>query len=144
MKHNRLLKKITRHVLMAAMIVSMLSGCGKDSDVASDFASKMADATGQNDAGKDENNKDTDSANKTDTASETDGPVRVDEVVDEKWIEVLKENGTFYDAFYNYPKIMKEEEPNHPDNVKMPGGIIKEKDKQINRLLGIIEKGKKQ
>ena len=126
MKHNKLLKKITCLVLMAAMIVSMLAGCGKDSDVASDFASKMADATGQNDAGKDENNKDADSTDKTDAASETDGPVRVDEEVDEKWIEVLKENGTFYDAFYNYPKIMKEEEPNHPDNVKMPGGIIRE------------------
>ncbi|MBO4890142.1 MAG: hypothetical protein J5574_04040, partial [Lachnospiraceae bacterium] len=88
MKRQSLSVKITCLVLMAAMIVSMLAGCGKDSDVASDFASKMADATGQNNAGKDENNKDADSTDKTDAASETDGPVRVDEEVDEKWIEV--------------------------------------------------------
>lgn len=30
------------------------------------------------------------------------------------------------------------------EELKEKGGIIKEKDKQINRLLGIIEKGKKQ
>ena len=127
MNRQSLSVKITCLVLGVTLCVLPLAGCGKDSDAASDFASKMADATGQNDdAGKDTNDKDTDSSDKTDAASETDGPVRVDEEVDEKWIEVLKENGTFYDAFYNYPKIMKEEEPNHPDNVKMPAGIIRD------------------
>ena len=49
-----------------------------------------------------------------------------DEPVDEEWIGVLKENGTFYDALYSLPKIMEEDPGNHPDNVKMPDGIIRD------------------
>ena len=126
MKHNTLLKKITCLTIMVTMIVSVLVGCGKDNDASSDSAPKMADATGQNDAEKDDKDIDAGSEDETEAASETEEPVTVDEDVDEKWIEVLKENGTFYDAFYSYPKIMKEEKPDHPDNVRMPAGIIRE------------------
>ena len=115
--------KIVCALLISTLGLSVLTGCGDDD--ASDFASKLAQAGGaqesdDTDKGSDKKEGDAvkDMADKITAAA--------NEKVDEAWIEVLKENGTFYDAFYNYRKILKEEEPNHPDNVKMPDGIIKE------------------
>lgn len=107
-------------MIASAMIATMITGCGKDGTSTSG-ESNVTDVA-------DKTTDDVESDNNTaDSGSKSDNAVEIpDEQVDEKWIEVLKENGTFYDAFYNYPKIMKEEEPNHPDNVKMPDGIIRD------------------
>lgn len=123
MRKNTTIGKITCMLLISAMSISLLAGCGDDDS--SDLAAKLAKAGGQqedDDADKDSKGKGgnavKDMADKLVAAA--------DENVDEAWLNVLKENGTFYDAYYNYRKILKEEEPNHPDNVKMPDGIIKE------------------
>ena len=116
---NTVFKKIICAAVASAMIATVLTGCGDDK--ASDKPATVADQEGQGSDDASDANKTDDSGSKSDVATEI-----PDEQVDEKWIEVLKQNGTFYDAFYNYPNIMKEEEPNHPDNVKMPDGIIKE------------------
>lgn len=119
MRRSIVFYKIICAAISSVMIAALLAGCGKD-DVS---APTPEIAASENVTSEESANvrSDTSVISKDDAA--TDIP---DEQVDEKWIEVLKQNGTFYDAFYNYPKIMKEEEPNHPDNVKMPDGIIKE------------------
>ena len=122
MTGNRIIKKIICIMLVTVLGLSMLAGCGKKDD-AKDTASNTEESTGAGNSGDD---NDESKQEKGDSQAESDEPVTVDEEVDEKWIDVLKANGTFYDAFYNYRTILKEEEPNHPDNVKMPGGIIKE------------------
>ena len=124
-------KKTLCFMLAAVLSASMLTGCKDKKDDKKDLSSKLAEATGQNDSDNVDQSEADDKGSKgesNDGAGNTNNePVEIpDEQVDEKWIEVLKENGTFYDAFYNYRKILKEEEPNHPDNVKMPSGIIKD------------------
>ena len=117
-------EKIICAILITVMGASLLTGCG-EKDNTSDFASKLAGAAGASD----DKGEVGDKKSKTEDAAQAmaDKLAEVaDEQVDEKWIDVLKANGTFYDAYYNYRTIMKEEEPNHPDNVKMPKGIIKE------------------
>ena len=101
-----------------------LCACGDDDDKAS-LSSKLADATGKT--------EDTGSNSQSESEKPGTDPTLsarlaelADEEVDEEWMEVLEANGSFYDAFYNLRKIMKEEEPNHPDEVKMPDGIIKD------------------
>ena len=42
------------------------------------------------------------------------------EPVDAAWQEALKRNGTFSEAFLRLGDIMQTEQPNHPDNVKLP------------------------
>lgn len=110
-------------MLAAVICASALTACGDDS---------KETATGQTQSDADPVSE---QATETPKADESDAPDAAtptvaeqypEEDIDEKWIEVLKENGTFYDAFYNYPKIMEEEEPNHPDNIKVPDGIIRE------------------
>ena len=132
---KRTIGKILCITLAVTMSASLLTACGDrdKEDAASDLASKIADAAEQSDGSqKDEKEKesdDKDSKDKSEKAAKDMADklaAAVDENVDEKWIKVLEENGTFYDAFYNYRNILKEEEPNHPDNVKMPDGIIKE------------------
>ena len=132
---KRTIGKILCITLAVTMSASLLTACGKrdKEDAASDLASKFADAAGQSDESqkddKEKESKDKDKKDKSENAAKDMADklaAAVDENVDEKWIKVLEENGTFYDAFYNYRNILKEEEPNHPDNVKMPDGIIKE------------------
>lgn len=123
---RRMIWKVRCLVLVAGMSTLLLSACGGKEDAATGFASKLADATGQSsESPKDDKEKDSEDKSENAAKDMADKlTAAVDENVDEKWIEVLEENGTFYDAFYNYRKILKEEEPDHPDNVKMPDGII--------------------
>ena len=131
MRRNVVPEKALCALLILTMCVSVFAGC--KSKEKADLTSMLNEESGQGDNGG--TDKDNDKADKDKEAgSEAGDAVKdltdklaesVDEQVDEKWIDVLKENGTFYDAFYNYRKIMKEEKPDHPDNVKMPKGIIK-------------------
>lgn len=128
MRKRSKVSAITGIFLAVSLAATLVTGCGDKDDAATDLASKIADAAGKGDedqnGGKDKGSKDKSENAVKDMADKL--AAAVDENVDEKWIEVLEENGTFYDAFYNYRNIIKEEEPNHPDNVKMPDGIIKD------------------
>ena len=115
-------------VLVLALGISLLVGCGAKEEP-SGLESKPAQQTGQ----EDRSVPDIDSNTKSSEASGAAGietaetlAATADEDVDEKWIEVLEENGTFYDALYSFPKIMKEDPGDHHDNIKVPEGIIKE------------------
>lgn len=46
--------------------------------------------------------------------------------VDAQWQEVLKQNGTFYEAFLGLSDIMKKGPANHPDDVKLPKELRKQ------------------
>ncbi len=117
-------KKILYTTAAMTALSLCLCACGDDDDKAS-LSSKLADATGKTeDTGS--NPQSESEKPGTDPALSARLAELADEEVDEEWMEVLEANGSFYDAFYNLRKIMKEEEPNHPDDVKMPDGIIKD------------------
>ena len=63
-----MISRITCLALLAAMSAPMLTACGDD-DAASNFASKMADATGQNADDKEDGGKGKKSKDKSDAAS---------------------------------------------------------------------------
>ena len=127
MMRSSLSVKIVCVSLMAAMLVPALTGCGdddKDAAAKLEAAAGKLDESGKDDAA-DDGGKDT-KKDAGDTAADLADKLAAaaDEKIDEEWFAVLKANGTFYDAFYNYRKILTEEEPNHPDDVKMPKGIL--------------------
>ncbi len=114
-------------IIAALAATLLLAACGDNDDV-NDLASKFASASGSGESGskdKDDKGKGSGSGDSAQEIADKFAEA-ADEQVDEEWMEVLEANGTFYDAFYNLRKIMKEEEPDHPDNVKMPDGIIKD------------------
>ena len=45
--------------------------------------------------------------------------------IDPEWQKILMDNGTMYDAFYDYAWIIDEESPSHADDVKLPAGLNK-------------------
>lgn len=128
MKKNESFGKIIRIILFAMMSILVFAGC-KDKE-RPDLSSKhVQEQNGGEKTGNDEADAEKGlSAKEGDDATDTDDvpPEVPDEAVDEKWIKVLEENGTFYDAIYALPKIMEEDPGNHPDNIKVPDGIIKD------------------
>lgn len=113
--------------VLVTVIVLLLCACGKDDKSAADALSlnkssdeTAADTSDDENASSGENVASTDASDKTKPEDEY-----PEEDVDEAWIQVLKDNGTFYDAYYSLPKIMKEDPGDHPDNIKVPDGIIK-------------------
>ena len=125
MRGKRSIKKFMCAVAFISLFVS-LCGCGDKDEKESNIASKISEATGTNTEETDNGGgKKSDGAEAiADMADQI--AQAVDENVDEKWIEVLEENGTFYDALYSLPKIMKEDPGDHPVDIKIPDGIIKE------------------
>lgn len=117
-------------VLALSFAATSLAACGDSGDAAGALALNKNDKSEKNGAdskpsiGSEEKDKDAKDKDSSDELSPEE--MYPEEDVDEEWMEVLEANGTFYDAFYNLRKIMKEEEPNHPDNVKMPKGIIRD------------------
>ena len=127
MKRNGSFGKIISVTVFMMICMFALGGC-KDKDKP-DLSSKHEQTEQSKDeAGKNKADTEGESETETDAVADTeDTPVEIpDEEVDEKWIKVLEENGTFYDAIYALPKIMEEDPGNHPDNIKVPDGIIKD------------------
>lgn len=117
-------------VISVMLIMALISGCGKKSEGSfADQVSQMADQAGAgNEAGQaqDEAGSITDKINDMaedikDVASEPAEEIETDP----EWQKILLDNGTIYDAFYEYAWIIGEESPSHADDVKLPAGLNK-------------------
>ena len=123
-------------ILSVIMIITLIPGCGKTKE--SSFADQVAQMTPQPGA-----DNDTDTGNAPDKAEsgsisdkisdmadeikETAGEDADEEIeIDPEWQEILMDNGTIYDAFYEYAWIIDEESPTHTDDVKLPAGLSKQ------------------
>ena len=110
------MKKRLWTVPAAVVMVLVFAACGKDNDK-EDIAAKIEEAVSDKSDGSVTQNE-ADKAQQPEAARDS-----VNEQVDKEWIGVLEANGTMYDAFYSLPAIMKEEKPDHPDDVIMPEGL---------------------
>ncbi len=116
--------RVLAWMLALIMCAMSLAACGDDDDAAVALAlNKNKESASEESGSEASKENDSDAGDSKDEISpEEQYP---EEDIDEKWMEVLKENGTFYDAFYRLRTIMKEEEPDHPDDIKVPDGILK-------------------
>ncbi len=110
-------------MLALCLAATSLTACGDDDAAKALAINKQDDTSSESSDDISTENENGGTDNTEEISPEEQYP---EEDIDDEWMEVLEANGTFYDAFYNYRKILKEEEPDHPDNVKMPDGIIKE------------------
>lgn len=126
MKKNHTPRVLSMMLVLILAAIS-LTACGDKDDAAAALSpDKGEERTSDEGDPKPSKTKDDDTEDAAEADKLSPEEQYPEEEIDKEWMEVLEANGTFYDAFYNLRKIMKEEEPNHPDNVKMPNGIIKE------------------